>query len=238
VKRFHFNGWGQKFCYANDDTVGASIAEKLALRAETIPLTLEGGAIECDGEGTVITSEECALNANRNPGLNKRDVENLLAKHLHIKKVIWLQRGLVNDHTDGHVDTLCRFIGPGRVLCMKATTTADANSQRLMEISLILEKARDAQDRALEVVHIPSPGTVRDSQGQIMPASYCNYYVANTTVIVPTFGSPNDELAVSAIAREFPERKTVGLPAKSILGGGGTFHCITVEQPRVWRTFA
>jgi agmatine deiminase len=158
-------------------------------------------------------------------------VEKLLIESLGVKKILWLNEGLVNDHTDGHIDTMARFVAPGKVLCMSTVDRTDPNYEIQKAIKKDLQKMTDAQDRALTVGEIPSAGTILSEEGRIMPASYLNFYIGNSTVVVPTYGAPQDREAVAAIKEWFPHRKTVGLSAKSILTGGGAFHCISQQQP-------
>ena len=195
------------------------------------PFIFEGGAIEVDGEGTALTTSQCLLNPNRNPTLTRADLERDLAEALGIERLLWLGDGLANDHTDGHVDTLARFCAPGRVLCMEARDADDPNRTALGKIAADLAEFRDAKGRAFEVIRVPSPGLVQSRDGEAMPASYLNFYVANTTVVVPTYGSPCDAEAVELVAACFPTRRTVGVSARALLTGGGAFHCITQQQP-------
>ncbi len=230
ARSFRFNGWGGKYIFPHDDTVGMEIARRSGAQILTSDWVLEGGSVDVDGEGTLLTSEQCLLNPNRNPGLTRTQIEERLKSDLGVEKVLWVRDGLMNDHTDGHIDTIARFVGQGRVICMRGTGD-DPNYAILKEIESDLRRQSDAFGRELEVVTIPSPGAILDSDGKPMPASYVNFYISNTKVIVPTYGSPFDEPAVAAIAECFPGRKTVGLKAKAILTGGGAFHCITQQQP-------
>jgi agmatine deiminase len=231
--RFRFNGWGGKWEHDRDAAVAPQVARAAGVPLVEVPLILEGGALEFDGEGTCLTTRSCALNFNRNHGASEADVEAWLTKAFGVKEVIWLDRGFDSDHTDGHIDNLARFVGSGRVLCMTPAGRDDPNAIVLGEIREVLEHARDALSRSLDVVTLPSPGEVVDSQGNLLSASYMNYCITNTTVVVPTFGLPNDAVAVATIASCFPSRRVIGLSAVSILAGGGSFHCITQQEPRV-----
>src|SRR5205085_10343261 len=189
------------------------------------------GAIEVDGCGTAITTSQCLLSPNRNPSMTKADIESHVMDALGVDKLLWLGDGLLNDHTDGHIDTLVRFAGPGRVLCMEARDEGDPNRDVLSSVAEDLRTMRDASGHLLDVVTLPSPGQIESAEGEPMPASYVNYYIANTTIVVPTYGSRYDDEAVSIIASCFPGRPTIGLPARAILTGGGAFHCITQQEP-------
>jgi agmatine deiminase len=229
---FAFNGWGGKYVLPHDDRVAARIAAISGARATVDPRVLEGGSVEVDGEGTLLTTQQCLLHPNRNPSLTQAAAEVWLRESLGVQKVLWLAEGLMNDHTDGHVDTLARFVAPGVVVCMEASHD-DPNTPVLEAIGRDLERMTDARGRKLTVLRVPSPGRIilgRD--GAIMPASYVNFYIGNRAVVVPTYRSPHDDDAVEGIARLFPTRLTVGIDARSILSGGGAFHCITQQQPR------
>jgi agmatine deiminase len=227
--RFAFNGWGGKYLLENDEQVSARIAAAggTGHQAFVMPFVLEGGAVDVDGKGSVLTTRQCLLDPNRNGGVGEKAVEGWLRDALGVERVLWLNEGLLNDHTDGHVDTVVRFVRPGAVVAMEPRSPDDPN--RAVLGSLL----REAEAHGLEVVRIPSPGRVLDAEGRVMPASYVNFYVANTTVVVPTYGSPWDDEAVERVGALFPGRRAVGIDARAVLTGGGAFHCITQQQPSV-----
>jgi agmatine deiminase len=227
---FRFNGWGGKYQLPHDEEVSARIALLANAQFKMHDFILEGGAIEMDGEGALITTRQCLLNPNRNPHWTEEGAEASLKRALGAEKVLWLDEGLANDHTDGHIDNLARFVAPGRVVCQAPADRDDPNHDVLEEIALSLAAMRDAQGRKLEVVRIPSPGVVEDEDGEIVPASHMNFTIGNTTVVVPIYSGTGDD-AVNALAPLFPDRKVVGLSADAILSGGGAFHCITQQEP-------
>ena len=230
---FQFNGWGRKFVLPFDDEVGFRVAGLSGESRIDHGWILEGGSVDVDGEGTVLTTRQCLLNPNRNPGMDQVEIEAALHVGLGAEKVLWLGEGLLNDHTDGHVDTLARFVAPGVVVCMQAQDPGDPNAAILDRLAEDLAAMTDAKGRRLRVIRIPSPGVVQDEEGEFMPASYVNFYIGNRSVVVPTYGTPYDEAAVTALAPLFPERRVVGRSARAILSGGGAFHCITQQQPEV-----
>ena len=228
---FGFNGWGGKYVLPHDDGVSSRIATAAELPAFHFPWVLEGGSVEVDGEGTCLTTRQCLLHPNRNPAMTEETLEAGLRDALGVETVLWLGDGLCNDHTDGHVDTLARFVAPGVVVCMRPAGRLDPNAKALRAAAAKLRSFRDARGRRLEVVDVPSPGIVADGAGHPMPASYVNFYVANTAVIVPAYGVPNDEAARAGIAKLFPTRRVLSVPARDLLEGGGAFHCITQQVP-------
>jgi agmatine deiminase len=229
---FRFNGWGGKYVLDHDDAVSAGVARMSGCTAVHHDLVLEGGSVEVDGEGTLLTTRQCLLNENRNKGMSADAIERAVMAALGGDKVLWLGDGLLNDHTDGHIDTVARFVRPGVVVCMTASGDDDPNAKVLEIMADDLQKMKDARGRSLEVIRIPSPGKVLSEGGDVMPASYVNFYVGNTTVVVPTYGVPPDGPAVEALQALFPERRVVGVDARAILTGGGAFHCITQQEPR------
>jgi agmatine deiminase len=230
--RFDFNGWGGKYRLAHDDRVSQRVAEIAMARAFSVPFVLEGGAVDVDGEGSVLTTRQCLLNTNRNGAVEVARVEEVLRSSLGVDKVLWLEAGLLNDHTDGHVDTIVRFVRPGVVVAMEPRTDDDPNAAVLRALLEEAGALRDAKGRKLEVVRVPSPGRVVGDDGRVAPASYVNFYLTNTGVVVPTYGAPWDAEAVERIGALFPGRSAVGIDARAILSGGGAFHCITQQQPR------
>ncbi len=248
-----FNAWGGLngglyFPWDLDDLVPQKVLNVEKLDRYKAPLVMEGGAIHVDGQGTLITTEQCLLNPNRNPTLSKAEIEKLLGEYLNLEKIIWLERGVFNDETSGHVDNLACFIRPGVVAL---TWTEDRNDPQ-HEVSLAayerLIGATDARGRRLEIhkihqpesVHItreesrgvePVDGTLPRREGDRLAASYINFYIANRGVIVPIFNDLHDQPALAALQALFPARKVVGVPAREILLGGGNIHCITQQQP-------
>ncbi len=229
--RFRFNGWGEKYVLPHDAEVSKNIAASADLPERVEDFILEGGAIEVDGEGTVLTTEQCLLNPNRNPSLSRDEIEAKVKAAFGASKVLWVKEGLLNDHTDGHIDTIARFVAPGVVVAMHSESESDPNAAVLASIVAELRAMTDAKGRPLTVITVPSPGRVEDEDGEVMPASYVNFYIANTTVIVPTYGVEADARAVEAIGRIFAGRTTIGVRAKEVLEGGGAFHCISQQQP-------
>ncbi len=228
---FAFNGWGGKYVLDGDDLVAGRVGELAGGEMFALGMVLEGGAVEPDGEGTLLTTKQCLLNPNRNPGTSRQRIESNLREALGAMAVLWLEEGLENDHTDGHIDTIARFVEPGRVVCMSPSGDDDPNRDVLEAIARDLAAMKDHAGRRLQVERVPSPGRVVDDEGIVRPASYVNFYVANTTVVVPTYGAPWDDEALEAIGALFPGRRVVGASAKAILSGGGAFHCITQQQP-------
>jgi agmatine deiminase len=228
---FSFNGWGGKWPHERDRGVGRRIADLAGATAFEVPLILEGGAVEFDGEGTCITTEAVVLNPNRNPDASAPDVALALKRAFGVERIVWLERGLAGDHTDGHVDNLGRFVAPGRVACTAATQASDPNAAVYEEVARSLRAATDARERSLEIVEVPSPGAIVDTEGNLLPASYLNYCLIDGAVVVPVFGSPYDLAGVDAIGACFPDREAVGLEAVGLLNGGGGFHCATLNEP-------
>lgn len=219
-----FNGWGGKYPMDGDNDIGQELASDAGLEILNKSWILEGGAIDSDGTGTVLTTEQCLLNPNRNPNLTKEKIEKNLAQDFGFKNVVWLGKGLENDHTDGHVDNLVRFVSTGQVVLPVPTTKDDPN------IEIYADAKRRLRAVGLEIHEIPSPGLV-ERNGKIEPASYVNFAITTYLVVVPTFGKPTDAEGVEAIAALFPDRKTIGLPADAVLAGGGGFHCASQQMP-------
>lgn len=222
---FQFNGWGGKYVMPGDTMTAGGIAsvERVPVRKHAI--VLEGGAVDFDGAGRLLTTRQCVLNANRNPGWTEEVAERALKQAFGIDQVIWLGSGLVNDHTDGHVDNIARFIGPGRVLCQTPSGPDDPNADRLQEIEAALVQA------GLEVATLPSPGRVLDADGCVMPASHANFLISNGHIFLPVYEETYAPQAVACIKALLPDYEVIALPARNILSGGGAFHCMTQQIP-------
>jgi len=220
---FGFNGWGGKYDLDGDQDVGEPLARAAGLPFAKADWVLEGGAIDSDGSGTVITTEQCLLNPNRNT-LTREEIEQRLREDLGFERIHWLGSGLLNDHTDGHVDNLARFVAPGRV-AIPTPAKDDPNE------AVYRDAARRLRSTRLDVVTLPSPGRVLCEDGDVIAASYMNFYIGNAAVVVPQYGSPNDRAAVEVVQALFPDRVAIGLRADHILTGGGGFHCISQQIP-------
>ena len=234
---WRFNAWAKYPNWQRDDEVNRHLRAVLRLRGRQPRVgrrrvVLEGGSIDVNGVGCLLTTEECLLSdvQERNPGLGRADYERVFADHLGVKKVLWLGRGIAGDDTHGHVDDLARFVGPRTVVAGVEDDPSDANYEPLQENLERLRGMTDQDGRRLEVVPLPLPETVMFA-GQRLPASYANFYIANDRVIVPTFNDVNDRRALGILAELFPGRTVVGIHAVDLVWGLGTLHCLTQQQP-------
>ena len=229
---FRFNGWGGKYVLEGDDTVGEQIAAAAGAPLTTHDFVLEGGAVDHDGFGAVLTTRQCLLHPNRNPGWTQTGAEAALAQALGARKVLWLGDGLEGDHTDGHVDNLARFVAPGVVACPVAFGRDDPNAEVFADTARRLAGMTDARGAPLQVARIPSPGLIEDEDGEPMPASHMNFIIANDAVVAPIYDEAAGGFALEALRGLFPERAVIGLPSKALLTGGGSFHCISQQEPQ------
>jgi agmatine deiminase len=226
ARAFRFNGWGGKYNLPFDDMVADQIAGASGVPLGRTDAVMEGGALDHDGAGTILTTRQCLLNPNRNEGWTEARAEAVLAEALGATRVVWLGDGLMNDHTDGHVDNLARFVAPGVVACPVAFGTDDPNAD------VYDACARDLADAGFEVVRVPSPGLIAGDDGEPVPASHMNFLIANGAVVMPTYGNDTAaRLAGDALAQAFPDREIILLPSTAILSGGGSFHCISQQEP-------
>ena len=228
---FRFNGWGGKYVLAGDEAVAGQIAEASGARFDVHDFVLEGGALDHDGEGTALVTRQCLLNPNRNRAWTRARAEAALKDALGVRKTIWLEEGLLHDHTDGHVDNLARFVAPGVVAIPLAYGEGDPNGRIYDEAAAALAGARDGAGRALRVVRLASPGRVASEGGRPAPASHMNFVIANRAVAAPLYNARPGALALQGLEALFPGREVIGLPSRALLTGGGSFHCISREEP-------
>lgn len=252
---WHFNAWGGLvdglyFPWDKDDKIARKMAELEQVdRYRLDDFTLEGGSIHSDGEGTVITTEECLLSKGRNPQLSKDQIEQILKEYLGAEKVIWLPKGIYQDETNGHVDNIANFVSPGHVVLAWTDDESDPQYEASKADLDVLKNTKDAKGRQIEVtkLYVPKPvritqseatgvdsvdGTLPRKEGDRLAASYVNYYTANGGIVFPTFNDPNDEKAKETLEACYPDRKVIGIPAREILLGGGNIHCITQQVPK------
>jgi agmatine deiminase len=228
---FRFNGWGGKYELEGDDTVAEQIAAASGTPLAPNAFVLEGGAVDHDGFGGILTTRQCVLNSNRNPDWTEAAAEAALRASLGATRIHWLGDGLMNDHTDGHVDNLARFLAPGVVACPVAFGRDDPNADVYDDAARRLASMTNHRGAPLQVVRVPSPGRIEGTEGEIVPASHMNFVIANSAVIVPIYESETGGFALDAFKSLFPERQVIGLPSRAILTGGGSFHCITQQEP-------
>lgn len=240
IARFRFNAWAKYRDWRHDDQIPERVADALMLPLWPVKrngrdVVLEGGSIDVNGAGTLLTTEECLLDPKiqvRNPGFGRADYEAVFTETLGIERTIWLGRGIAGDDTHGHVDDLARFVGPKTVVLCEETNSADDNHRPLAENRERLEGARLADGSKLEVVSLPMPAPLA-FEGQRVPASYANFYIANAAVLVPTFNDPNDRVALGILGELFRDRPVVGIHALDLVWGLGTLHCMSQQQPAV-----
>lgn len=226
-----YNAWGNKYPpYDLDDQVPRILGGRLGLPVFHPGMVLEGGSIDTDGEGTLLTTEACLLNPNRNPALDREQIEARLRAWLGVETILWLGDGIAGDDTDGHVDDLARFVAPGVVVTVVEDNVHDANHRPLADNLVRLRRLRDTRGRALDIHTLPMPVPV-ECEGQRLPASYANFYIGNRCVLLPQFACPQDELAARALERLFPGRAIIGVDCRDLVWGLGAFHCLTQQQP-------
>jgi len=233
-----FNAWGNKYEeLKKDDRVPTRLQNILSAQRFEPGIVLEGGSIEVNGAGVVLTTEQCLLNPNRNPGLARTEIEEYLKDYLGVAKVLWLREGIVGDDTDGHIDDIARFVNATTIVCAVEDDRSDANYEILQENLKRLAHMTDAKGRSFEIVTLPMPGIVggesTDSRNlERLPASYANFYIANGVVLAPIFGHENDARALEIIQRLFSDREVVGINCEPLVWGMGTIHCVTQQQPQ------
>ncbi|MBU6400553.1 MAG: agmatine deiminase family protein, partial [Verrucomicrobia bacterium] len=226
-----YNAWGGKYPpFDLDDAVPQHVARLRQFPLFTPRIVLEGGSIEVNGHGTLLTTEACLLNPNRNPDLGRAEIEQSLRDYLGVSHVLWLGEGIVGDDTDGHIDDLARFLNPTTIATVVEEDPTDTNYPILQENLRRLRAMRDPQGRPFRIVQLPMPGRL-DYQGQRLPASYANFYFANDRLLVPTYRHPNDARALAILQQELPDRRVIGIDSTELIWGLGSFHCITQQEP-------
>jgi agmatine deiminase len=236
-----FNAWGNKYEeLKKDDQVPRLLEPILQMRRFAPGIVMEGGSIEVNGEGCVLTTEQCLLNPNRNPQLSRTEIEEYLKSYLSVEKVLWLGEGIVGDDTDGHIDDIARFVSPNVIVCAVEDDPEDANYQLLQDNLARLKMMTDARGRAFEIVALPMPGVVGGQSTDTrnldrLPASYANFYIANNVVLLPVFGHANDTRAIETLQRVFRDRRVTPINCEPLVWGMGTIHCLTQQQPALIR---
>jgi agmatine deiminase len=231
--KWGYNAYGNKFPdLLKDNEVFFALRRYLDRRMFEPVMIMEGGAIETNGQGVILTTEQCLLNPNRNTQLNKETTEKLLKNYLGARKILWLKNGLVNDHTDGHIDELARFVGPNKIVCAYEENATDENYSILEDNYQTLIKAKNLDNNPFEIIKLPMPHMVYDDDSKA-PASYTNFYIGNEVVLAATFQDENDAKALEILQSCFPDRKIIGIDCSDLICGGGGVHCITQQQPLI-----
>jgi agmatine deiminase len=229
-----FNAWGDKYEeLKKDDAIPKRLESVLGVRRFEPGIVMEGGSIEVNGAGVVLTTEQCLLNPNRNPQLRREEVETYLKNYLGVEQVLWLGEGIVGDDTDGHIDDIARFVAPDTIVCALEDDPADPNCELLQDNYRRLQHARDARGAAFQIHTLPMPGLVGGREADRLPASYANFYIANNVVLLPVFNHANDARATETLQRLMPARRVVPINAESLVWGMGTIHCLSQQQPAV-----
>lgn len=233
IINWSFNAWGEKYAYELDNKIPEQIANVLHLPLFSPNVIMEGGSVDFNGTGSLITSASCLLNPNRNPSLSKKEIELQLMTFYGVEQVLWISGGILGDDTDGHVDDTTRFVSEDTVICAIAENKEDENYAILKENMSLLKKMRLPDNRPLNIIELPIPKRPICCEGKRLPASYANFYICNGKVIVPTYEDSNDERALQILSGLFPERKIVGLNSTDIVWGLGSWHCLSQQEPEI-----
>jgi agmatine deiminase len=238
---WEFNGWGNKFDAALDNQIPDFVAHCLQVPVFKTGIVMEGGSLEVNGAGVALTTRQCLHSKFRNPTLSEHDLEKALHDYLGIKKVLWLENGLEGDHTDGHIDTITRFVSENTIITSICQDLSDANFQTMQDNLERLKSFKNLEGQPFKILELPLPqnrlehmGDIAKAQGLLgarLPPTYANFYIANGAVIVPMYADPNDERALEILKPLFPDRQVIGLSSSAIINGGGSFHCVTQQQP-------
>ena len=237
ITDWEFNGWGNKYDSAPDNRIPQAVARFLGATAVSPGIVMEGGSLDGNGAGVILTTRQCLLSPERNPSLSPEDIEQALRLHLGITKIIWLGDGLENDHTDGHIDTITRFTAPNTIVTCVCEDRSDPNHAFMQANLEILRSATNTHGKPFSIVELPLPANRLELEGERLPPTYANFYICNGAVIVPQYNDPNDARALEILAPLFPGRAVIGSPGRALITGGGSFHCVTQQQPvgPMWR---
>lgn len=230
---WRFNAWGRKYApWDDDDRAAAALTDHLGVKSFSVPIVMEGGALEINGRGVCLTTRSCLLEPNRNPELSPADLEGYLRDYLGVTEVIWLPDGLEGDHTDGHIDTIVRFTDDDTIVCaVENDDASDPNHATMARNLQLLKELKKPDGSPYRVVELPLPAKRMELEGDRVPPTYANFYIGNGFVVVPTYGDVNDARAIKILEPLFPGRQVIGLPAESLITGGGAFHCVTQQRP-------
>jgi agmatine deiminase len=229
--KWEFNSWGQKFHWQKDNQVAYSVMEFLKIPYTKTDIVMEGGSLDVNGEGVALTTRQCLLSPMRNPNMSQEDIEKSLKDHLGIKKLLWLEDGLEGDHTDGHIDTIVRFVNKNTIVCSLTDDASDQNYDTMNENYEKLKNFTDTGGNHFHIIPLVLPKNRMEFDGERLPCTYANFYIGNGFVVVPQYGDPNDQIALKTLADIFLDKQVIGLKSKYLIHGGGSFHCVTQQQP-------
>lgn len=231
ITDWKFNAWGNRFQWQKDIHVPRGIAQELKMKRFEVPIVMEGGSLDVNNQGVLLTTKQCLLNKNRNPTLSQSEIEAYLKDYLGVKQIIWLENGLEGDKTDGHVDTITRFAADDTIITSVCEDKNDSNYVPMQENLEILKKARQEDGHPYTLVELPLPTQKLYVGDERLPMTYANFYIGNGFVVMPTYNEANDQRALNILQNTFPEHKVIALTSLGIMAGGGSFHCVTQQQP-------
>lgn len=231
LTNWKFNAWGEKYDWQLDNAAPEAVAQFLGISHWDVDMVLEGGSLEQNGRGVALTTRQCLLTPQRNPHLSVQDIAEALRQNLGIQKLLWLESGLEGDHTDGHIDTITRFINETTIVTVMCNDPRDANHAMSQHNLEYLKTFTDLEGNPFTLIELPLPLNYLEIEGHRLPPTYANFYIGNGFVVVPQYGDPNDDLALEILRPLFPNREVIGLSSRAIINGGGSFHCVTQQQP-------
>lgn len=229
--KWEFNSWGQKFNWNLDNKAAYSVAKYLHMDSINTNIVMEGGSLDVNGTGIALTTKQCLLSKMRNPNLSQTEIEKYLEKYLGIQKLLWLENGLEGDHTDGHIDTIVRFVNENTIVCSLTEDKNDKNYETMQYNFSLLKSFKNLQNESFHIIPLVLPKNRMEIEGERLPCTYANFYIGNGFVAVPQYDDPHDKVALKTLQTIFPNREVIGLSSKYIISGGGSFHCLTQQQP-------